>query len=72
MKCPVCGDLAEDITARRFGGRTICCRGECGEFEISEAALAKFPQLSPEQRHEALSRAQRERDPDNPPLISDV
>ena len=72
MKCPLCGAPAEDITARRIGTRTICCRGECGEFEISEAALAKFPQLSPEQRHEALRRAQREQDPDNPPMIRDV
>ncbi len=72
MKCPVCGDLAEDITARRFGARIICCRGECGEFAISEAALAKFPELSPEQRHEALRLAQQVRDPDNPPMIQDV
>ena len=72
MRCPVCGASAEDITGRQFDGRTICCRGECGEYEISEAALAKFPELSPEQRHEALRRAQQVRDPDNPPMIRDI
>jgi hypothetical protein len=70
MKCPVCGDAAEEIRTT-FDGKSIRCP-QCGEYDISGTLFdsGDFQKLGTEERRAALAKAKRTAQPGKRPMIT--
>ena len=58
MNCPICGAVAENITAPGFDGLGVRCHN-CKDFDVSGTVLDKLLMMPFEERTAALERARR-------------